>query len=112
MAQGRFWMGVFFCHQVLEKEGEGFHPPFLHHDIKEMPGWQASDDQRRALIEAAARGFLIGCSDDFEKLQARSNFSDPGYAAIWSVRDEFESNGELRRAVAEKWIHSIVGRLS
>src|SRR5258707_6724730 len=112
ISQGSSSNWVSLCYQLALKEGDGLYPPFLHHDIKEMPGWQASDDQRRALIEAAARGFLIGCSDDFEKLQARSNFSDPGYAAIWSVRDEFESNGELRRAVAEKWIHSIVGRLS
>jgi hypothetical protein len=103
---------VSLCYQLALKEGDRLYPPFLHHDIKEMPGWQALDDQQRALIEAAARGFLIGCSDDFEKLQARSTFSDPGYAAIWLLRDEFGSNEDLRRAVAEKWIHSIVGRLN
>ena len=100
------------CYHLSLKEGDRLYPPFLHHDVTQMPGWQAADDNGRALIKAAAKSFLIGCTDDFETLHARSTFSDPGYAAIWLLRDEFDNDQELRRAVAEKWIHSIVGRFN
>jgi hypothetical protein len=86
---------VSLCYHLALKEGDRLYPPFLHHNIKEMPGWQAFDGEQRALIEAAARSFLITCSDNFENLHARSNFSDPGYAAIWLLRDECASNEEL-----------------
>ena len=111
ISEGNSSRWVNLCHYLPLEEGDKCYPPFLHHDVTQMPGWLVADEKRRSRIKAAARSFLIDCSDDFETLQARSTFSDPGYLAIWLLRDEFYTDEELQRSVAKNWINTIVGRV-
>jgi hypothetical protein len=109
ISEGKYWNWEFLCKNLTLEEGDVSYPPLLPHDVTTTPGWQNADVSRRILIKEAARKFLIGCSDGYETLRARSTFSDPGYLAIWLLRDEFDSNRELREAVSKNWINAIVG---
>jgi len=92
------------------EEGRTCYPAFPHHDVTECPGWQKSDEKQREAIKNAARNFLLQHSDGYNQLRSRTNYADPGYAAIYLLRDEIEKNRSLRQAVGEKWIDAIVGR--
>ena len=92
------------------EEGQTYYPACPHHDVTECPGWQKSDEKQREAIRNAARNFLLQHSDGYEQLRSRTNYADPGYAAIYLLRDEIEKHRSLRQSVGEKWIDAIVGR--
>ena len=69
------------------------HP--LDHDLTEFPGWKAADETRRNEIRTAARSFLLNYSDGYAQIGARTNYFEPGYIAVWLLRDEVRRDGTL-----------------
>jgi len=82
----------------------------LKHDLTEFPGWKRATEHRREEITAAARQFLLSHSDGYAEIGSRTNYSDPGYLAIWLLRDEVRADQELRAVIAANWIGALVGR--
>jgi hypothetical protein len=109
IAQGEHWCWKSLCDNLSLKAGDSHYHAHLRHDITEEPGWKASDEKRRALIRKAAKQFLLHHSDGYEELNARTNFSDPGYLAIWLLRDEVKDDQALKDAISKKWICSVIG---
>lgn len=110
ISQGDYWRWKNLAWYLSLEEGQALYPAFPHHDVTERHGWQKSDEKKRSAIRSAAREFLLRHSDGYEVLRKRTNFSDPGYAAICLLRDEIEQDASLRTAVGEKWVDAIVGR--
>ena len=110
IANGDHWRWRNLAWFLSLKKGQALYPAFPHHDVTARHGWQESEEKRRGAIKSAAREFLLRHSDGYEVLRRRTNSSDPGYAAIYLLRDELEANNSLRTAVGEKWVDAIVGR--
>jgi hypothetical protein len=110
IANGDSWRWQNLAWYLSLAEGQALYPAFPHHDVTERHGWQKSDANQRTAITNAAREFLLRHSDGYEVLGHRTNFSDPGYAAIHLLRDEMEQDNDLRTAVGSKWVDAVVGR--
>jgi len=104
------WIDV-CAHLSLEKDQLYFSYP-LDHDLTAYPGWRNADAKRQNLIRAAAKNFLLIHSDGYAEIGNRSNFSDPGYIAIWLLRDQIRNDSELKSAVATKWIDALTGHFN
>jgi hypothetical protein len=104
-----WWMRL--CEDLALRERDTQPRPFGH-DITESPGWQGADEQCRKAITEGARRFLIQHQDGYAAKGFRTNYSDPGYLAIWLLREEIRANPILRTAVAENWIDAITGRFN
>lgn len=102
-----WWMQL--CKDLTLRAGDTHYRP-LEHDVCESPGWKGANEQHRNEIIEAARQFLLRHEDGYAKEGARTNYSDPGYLAIWLVRDEIRQNPGLRNAVSQNWIDAITGR--
>jgi hypothetical protein len=61
---------------------------------------------------AAARQFLLKHSDGYADVGSRTNYSDPGYIAVWLVRGSVQQDLELRAAIAANWIGALVGHFN
>jgi len=107
---GNTWRWKNIAWYLSLAEGQALYPAFPHHDVTERHGWQKSDTKQRVAIKNAAREFLLHHSDGYEVLGERTNFSDPGYAAICLLREEIEQDSELRTAIGQKWVDAVVGR--
>ena len=46
------------------------------------------------------------------KLRDQTNFSDPGYIAVWLLRDEVRSDAVLGAAVGANWIEALLGHFN
>ena len=106
---GRTCWWVQLCQDMSLKPGETHYHLGVSRDILKLPGWLAAGEELRAFIITSAREFLIQHDDGYSELGMRTNFSDPGYAAIWLLRDHVRAEPDLRKAVADKWIGSIIG---
>ncbi|MCB1129781.1 MAG: hypothetical protein KDN05_01545 [Verrucomicrobiae bacterium] len=107
VSAGESWQFMNVC-WALSLDDEGHAHGHRCHDIMEYLQWSAISDEQRGLVRDLARQFLLDCSDGWHEHRARTNYSDPGVAAIWLLRDQIESDDELRSAVAAKWIEAIV----
>jgi hypothetical protein len=76
------------------------------------PGWLSADAARQNSIRTAARNFLLKHSDGYAEIGARTNFSDPGYIAVWLLRHEIRADEELKTAVAANWIDALTGQFN
>lgn len=104
-----WWMRL--CDDLAIQPGDTRSTPATY-DITESPGWQRADTQRRKVITEAARQFLTRHHDGYAEKGERTNYSDPGYVAIWLLRDVIRESSDLRAAVARKWIDAITGRFN
>ena len=112
IARGDYWAWINLCWHLSLADGQNYYPAISHHDVTERYGWQISDESRRALIRSAAREFLLRYSDGYDELRSRTNFFDPGYVAIYLLRNDLEHDNELLAAIGTKWIHAVVGRFN
>ena len=112
IAAGQSFRWVNLCYHLSLKNSESFISPLLGHDITNYPGWQVADETRRVAIIACARDFLLKYNDGYTQFGERTNFSDPGFVAVWLLRQEIQQNEDLRAAVAANWINALVGRVS
>jgi hypothetical protein len=103
------WIAL--CDHLTLKEGEEYSHD-MSHDLSQSPGWERSNEERRVAIRSAARRFLLEHDDGYDSLGQRTDFSDPGYLAVYLLRDEVLRDADLRLAVATKWVDAIVGRLN
>ena len=112
IAAGKAYRWIELCGDLSVKRDETciIHP--LGHDLTKYPGWVAADERRQTLIRTAARGFLLKNSDGYAEIGSRTNFSDPGYIAVWLLRSEIRTDVELRSTVASKWIDALIGRFN
>jgi hypothetical protein len=108
IAEGVIGAWIYLCDDLRLKEGQTHYHTYPHCDIKDWPGWQAADETRRGLIMSAARNFLLQFSDGYERFESGSNYAMPGCVAIWLLREELQTNQQLRESVRTKWIHGIV----
>jgi len=104
------WIGLCGILSLKPDQSHIFQP--LDHDLTDYPGWESADASRRDLIRAAARSFLLKHSDGYAEIGARTNFSDPGYIAVWLLHDEIRGDAELKAAVAVRWIESLIGQFN
>lgn len=111
IAAGKTFRWIHLCHW-LALENNKTQIWHLKHDITRYPGWKIGNEARHNEIRAAARAFLLNHSDGFEKIGARTNYFDPGYIAIWLLRDEVRVNSLLKTAVATKWMEALLGRFN
>ena len=107
IGSGKTWNWINLCDHLFLKEGETRYS--LHHDVTVTPGWERASEERRAAIRQTAKQFLLEQNDGYEALNKRTNYSDPGYLAIWLLRDEIKRSEELQKAIRKKWIRGIVG---
>ncbi|MBE0544866.1 MAG: hypothetical protein IH623_26300 [Verrucomicrobia bacterium] len=112
IATGKTFRWIHLCDLLsLEKnQTQVMHP--LEHDLTEFPGWKVADESRRTDIRAAARKFLLNHSDGHTETGARTNYSDPGYIAIWFLRDEVRTDSALKPAVTAKWMEALLGQFN
>ena len=105
---GESWAFINFC-WALSLNEEGYRYGRLKHDITSYPGWESITAQQKEFFHKAARRFLLERSDGWAEIGARTNYFEPGIVAIWLLRDEIESDEELRGAIDGKWIEAILG---
>ena len=55
---------------------------------------------------------MLQHSDGYAEIGGPTNYFDPGYIAVWLLRDEIRIDKELRTAVAGKWIDGIIGKFN
>jgi hypothetical protein len=112
IAAGKTFRWIDLCELLsLEKnQTQVWHP--LEHDLTEFPGWKVADESRQNEIRAAARAFLLNHSDGFAKIGARTNYCDPGFMAVWLLRDKVRADSAIKAAVATKWIEAMVSRFN
>lgn len=111
IAAGKTFRWIQLCYWLaMEKSDTGWR--HLKHDMTEYPGWKSTDEARRTEIRTAARKFLLNHSDGFVEIGARTNYFDPGYVAIWLLKDEVRTDSALRTAVAAKWIEALLGQFN
>jgi len=112
IAAGKTFRWIELCGQLTVQEDQThiFHP--LTHDLTEYPGWKCADETRRSIIRDAARNFLLKHSDGYAEIGAPTNYFEPGYIAIWLLRDEIRGDAELRTAVGTKWIDALIGHFN
>jgi hypothetical protein len=82
------------------------------HDLIEFPGWKAADESRRSEIRSAARSFLLNHRDGYAEIGEPTNYFDPGYIAIWLLRDDVRNDDELKSSVATNWIEGLLGHFN
>lgn len=112
IAAGKTFRWIQLCELLsLEKDQTRVCHP-LGHDLTECPGWILADESRRSEIRAAARAFLLNHSDGFSEIGARTNYFEPGYIAIWLLRDEVRKDNALKAVVAVKWIEALLGEFN
>lgn len=104
------WIDLCDLLSLEKNQTQVLHP--LKHDLTEFPGWKSADEARRIEIRNAARAFLLEHSDGFAEIGAHTNYFDPGYIAIWLIRDEVRENSALKLTVASKWIEALIGRFN
>ncbi len=109
LAQGKTHCWMYLCEHLSLEQGQLYRRNILRHDVTEYPGWKTADDTRRARIVDAARNFLVHHGDGYAEIGDRTNYSDPGYIAIWLLRNEIRDNIALRTAIANKWIDGLIG---
>jgi len=109
VAKGNYWQWVNLSAHLSLKPGDTHYDAHLRHDLTQEAGWQAADEQTRVEIRNAARQFLLHCKDGYHELGVRTNYCDPGYLAIWLLREEIASDKALEEAVSHNWIGAIVG---
>jgi hypothetical protein len=107
ISAGESWAFKDLC-WALSLDGNGHDSGHLGHDITGYPGWATITEQQKEFVREAARQFLLDRSDGWDEVGARTNYFDPGVAAIWLLRDEIESNDALRAAVGLKWMEAIL----
>lgn len=109
IAAGKTFLWIQLCDLLsMEKNQTRVRHP-LNHDITESPGWKAAGELRRTEIRDAARKFLLHHSDGYAECGARTNYFEPGYIAVWLLRDEVRTNTALRMVVSTKWIEALLG---
>ena len=105
---GESWAFIDLCWALsLNEEGQRY--GHLKHDVTDYPGWANITAEQKDFFLNAARRFLLDRSDGWAEIGAQTNYFEPGIVAIWLLRDEIESDEELRGAVAGKWIEAILG---
>lgn len=109
---GKTFCWINLCHHLSIGQNQSYIDFPLNHDITEYPGWKHADQTRRDLIRRAARSFLLKHSDGYSEIGARTNFSDPGYIAMWLLRDEIRNDAALKAAVAANWIDALIGQFN
>jgi len=112
LAAGKTFRWIELCDHLSVKRDQPYITHPLDHDLTEYPGWECADEARRNIIRIAARNFLLNQSDGYAEIGARTNFSDPGYIAVWLLRDEIRNDETLRTIVAEKWIDALIGQFN
>jgi hypothetical protein len=112
IAAGKTFRWIELCGQLTVQEDQAhiFHP--LTHDLTEYPGWKCADETRRSVIRDAARNFLLKHGDGYAEIGAPTNYFEPGYIAIWLLRDEIRGDAELKTAVGTKWIDALIGHFN
>jgi hypothetical protein len=105
---GESWAFINLC-WALSLNDEEQHNGDLKHDVTSYPGWKNITAEQKEFFHEAARRFLLERSDGWAEFGAQTNYFEPGIVAIWLLRDEIESDEELRGAVAGKWIEAILG---
>ncbi|MDB6066258.1 MAG: hypothetical protein JWR26_2466 [Pedosphaera sp.] len=108
IASGGTARWIDLCNLLSLDKGQTRVSHSFQHDLTEFPGWKASDETRRAEIRAAARLFLLNHSDGFSQVGGRTNFFDPGFMAVWLLRNEVRSDVVLCAAVAAHWIEALL----
>ena len=58
------------------------------------------------------RNLLIKHSDGYAEIGAPTTYFEPGYIAIWLLRDEIRGDAELKTAVGTKWIDALIGHFN
>jgi hypothetical protein len=112
IATGKTFRWVELCRQLTVQEDQPHIYHALTHDLTEYPGWKCADEARRKIIRDAARNFLIKYSDGYAEIGAPTTYFEPGYIAIWLLRDEIRGDAELRAPVAAKWIDALIGHFN
>ena len=109
IADGKYWAWIHLNQHLFLKKGQNRLPRGSNHDIINSPGWLEADENQRISILDGAKQFLVHCSDGFDELRTRTNYSDPGYAAARLLRSDVDTDLILREAIVCKWIAAIVG---
>jgi hypothetical protein len=109
IAKGNYWQWVNLSAHLSLKPGNTHYSAYLRHDVTQEPGWQTADEQTPIAIRNSAKQFLLHHKDGYQELGARTNYCDPGYLAIWLLRDEISTDNTLQAAISKNWIGSIVG---
>ncbi len=105
---GESWVFINLC-WALSLNEEGYRYGYLKHDITSYPEWENITAEQKMFFYNAARRFLLERSDGWAEIGKETNYFRPGIVAIWLLREEIESDEELRSAVAGKWIQAILG---
>ncbi len=107
ISEGETWAFINLC-WALALDEQGHRHGHLRHDITDYPGWAKLSENQREFFREAARRFLLERSDGWEELGTETNYSRPGVVAIWLLRDEVDSDDELRASIGSKWIETIL----
>ncbi len=105
---GQSWAFMNLCHALSIRE-DGSFLNHLDHDITVYPGWINLSKKEQSDVIKAARKFLLEKSDGWDELGTKTNYSDPGAAAIWLLRHEIEFNSSLKTAIGASWSQCILG---
>jgi hypothetical protein len=109
IAAGKTHVWIYLCGALSMNEGDAHLMVPLKHDLSEFPGWKRATAERQQQIVTASRQFLLEHSDGYAESGSRTNYSDPGYIAIWLLRDTLPQDPEVRAAIAANWIGALVG---
>ena len=107
IASGKTFAWIKLCELMSIKNGRLDNSSY---DVTQSPGWLRATEARKGLVRDAARKFLLDHSDGYAEKASRTNYSDPGFLAVWLLRDEVPNDALLAQAIAAKWIDAIVGR--
>lgn len=103
IVEGNSWAFRNLC-LALSLDKNGFNHNPLRHDLTQYPQWENLSEEETKFVAESARRFLLERSDGWEELGAETNYSAPGVAAIWLLRDEVTTNRDLKEAIGTKWI--------
>lgn len=112
LTAGKTFRWIELCAHLSMKKGQTYISRPFGHDLTVYPGWLSADAARQNSIRTAARNFLLKHSDGYAEIGARTNYSDPGYIAVWLLRHEIRGDGELKAAVAANWIDALTGQFN
>ncbi|HKP01924.1 MAG TPA: hypothetical protein VJU77_01060 [Chthoniobacterales bacterium] len=97
------WVG--FCDRAFKREDSDPAPDHHrdHGDITTSPGWVDADEGQRNGLRTAARRFLIERHDSARPKQEWNNWARAACFAIALLRDEIDSDHDLRAAIERNW---------
>lgn len=97
---------VAFCERAVRREETDPKPSdhLDYGDITKSPGWVTADETRRAGLRTAARRFLIKRDDTGRRKKSDwSNWADAACFAIALLRDQINTDVDLRTAIQANW---------